>query len=380
MKRLLTIGHSYVVAQNRRLAHEMARQGADGWSVTAAAPRTYAADLRRIAIEPAEREACRVVPLRVYADRVPHLMVYGGLRRLLAEPWDVIHCWEEPYVAASAQIAQFASPRTRFVFATFQNLNKRYPPPFSWMERRVVRRADGWIAFGRTVHDTQTARDGYARVPSRIIPPGVDTSTFTPDRAARARIRASIGWDDVLPVVGFVGRFVPHKGLALLMDALARATVPWRALLVGGGPEQPALEAFAAANPGRVHIATGVSHDDVPAYLNAMDVLCAPSQTTPHWREQFGRMLIEAMACGVPIVASRSGEIPHVVGDAGILLPEDDAGAWANTLTRVIAEAGERRVLSDRGLRRARAEFAWPVVARRHLDFFDELLAGTSRA
>jgi glycosyltransferase involved in cell wall biosynthesis len=86
-------------------------------------------------------------------------------------------------------------------------------------------------------------------------------------------------------------------------------------------------------------------------------------------------MLIEAMACGVPVLASHSGEIPHVLGDAGILLPEDDAAGWAATLTRVLADAGLRRDLADRGLRRARTEFAWTVVARRHLEFFDELTA-----
>ena len=87
-------------------------------------------------------------------------------------------------------------------------------------------------------------------------------------------------------------------------------------------------------------------------------------------------MLIEAMACGVPVLASRSGEIPHVIADAGILLPEDDVEAWAAALGRVLADPDERRDLADRGLRRARTEFAWPVVARRHLEFFDELVAG----
>src|SRR5262245_33986274 len=232
MKRLLTIGHSYVIALNRRLADEMARQGAGRWSVTAAAPASFAGDLRRVALETRPGEACRVVPLTVYVDRVPHLMVYGGLRRLMSEPWDVVHCWEEPYVAAGAQIAEAAPADARFVFATFQNLVKRYPPPFSWMERRVLGRADGWIAFGHSVHATQVSRPGYAARPSKIIPPGVDTTVFSPDPAARARIQAERGWDDAVPVVGFVGRFVPEKGCAVLIDALSRVAAPWRALFV----------------------------------------------------------------------------------------------------------------------------------------------------
>jgi glycosyltransferase involved in cell wall biosynthesis len=374
MKRLLTIGHSYVVAQNRRLAHEMAIAGSGTWEVTAAAPETLAGDLRPIALEPMDGEACRLVPLPVHLDRSPHLMFYGGLRRLMAERWDVVHCWEEPYVAAAAQIAALAPPHAALVFATFQNLTKHYPLPFRLMERRVLRRSTGWIAFGHTVHETQIARDGYGDVPSRIIPPGVDTRTFVPASRSRARVRGERGWDDAIPVIGFAGRFVPEKGLDLLMRALRQLTTPWRALFVGGGPHAEALRTFSAEYPGRVSIATGITHDEMPAYFNAMDVLCAPSQTTARWREQFGRMLIEAMACGIPVLASRSGEIPHVMADAGVLLPEDDAPAWAGALTRVLRDAGARRELADRGLRRARTEFTWSAVARRHLDFFDELV------
>ncbi len=378
MKRLLTIGHSYVVGLNRRLADEMARQGSDRWSVTAAAPSSYAGDLGRITLEPAGDEACRVVGLPVHLDRSPHLMFYGGLRALMSEQWDVVHSWEEPYVVSGWQIARRAPRDAALVFSSFQNLAKTYPPPFSWMESQVLRRADGWIAFGRTVGDAQAGRDGYAALPVRTIPPGVDTVAFSPQADARARVRASRGWDDSVPVIGFAGRFVPEKGLAVLMQALGRLSVPWRALLVGGGPELPSLQAFSAAHPGRVSIASGVTHDGMPAYLNAMDVLCAPSQTTARWREQFGRMLIEAMACGVPVLASRSGEIPHVLGDAGILLPEDDAAGWAAALTRVLADAGLRRDLADRGLRRARTEFGWTAVARRHLEFFEALTTGGS--
>jgi glycosyltransferase involved in cell wall biosynthesis len=87
-------------------------------------------------------------------------------------------------------------------------------------------------------------------------------------------------------------------------------------------------------------------------------------------------MLIEAMSCGVPVVASSSGEIPHVIADAGVLLPETDIDAWAAALTGLLRDAARRRDLAERGRRRARTEFAWPIVATRHLDFFDELTDG----
>ena len=133
---------------------------------------------------------------------------------------------------------------------------------------------------------------------------------------------ARLGWSDGTPVVGFLGRLVPEKGVELLTTVLDRVTTPWRALIVGSGPLEEMVSAWGRRHPDRVRVITTVQHDEVPAYLNAMDVLCAPSQTTPRWREQFGRMLIEAFASGVAVIASTSGEIPYVVADAGVLVPE----------------------------------------------------------
>jgi glycosyltransferase involved in cell wall biosynthesis len=235
-------------------------------------------------------------------------------------------------------------------------------------------RADGWIAFGHTVSDTLSTREGYNGRPSRIIPPGVDVERFRPDRDAGRAIRARLGWTDTDPVVGFLGRFVPEKGIATLLQALRASRANWRALFVGGGAEQPAIDALAAEYRGRVHVATGVTHDEVPRWLNAMTILCAPSVTTSSWREQFGRMLIEAMACGVPVIASSSGEMPHVVGEAGAILAETDARAWADTIDALLDDGARRAELAARALERVTTHYAWPVVARAHLQFFETLL------
>jgi len=378
VKRLLTLGHSYVVSANRRLAHEMALAGAGEWEVTAVAPERYPGDLREVVLEPIPGEACRVVGVPVRFARRPHLMRYGsGLRKLLRdERWDVVHCWQEPYVLSAAQVARAARADAALVYATFQNLPKRYPPPFAQLERAVMRRADGWIAFGRTVEETLAGRPGYRARPHAVIPPGVDTARFRPDAEARRRVRQRLGWgDDGDPVIGYLGRFVEEKGLDVLTAALGRTAGGWRALFVGGGPDQEKLEAWAAASSGRARVVTGVAHDEVPAHLAAMDVLVAPSLTTPRWREQFGRMLTEAMACGVPVVGSDSGEIPHVLGDAGIVVPEGDANALAAALDALIADPARRADHARRGLARVEAEFTLPHVARRHLAFFDDVLA-----
>ncbi len=333
-------------------------------------------DLRPIPLEPLPGEAARLEPVGVYGSRRPHLMAYGRrLRELLRSGWDLVHCWEEPYVLPGFQVAWWAGP-TPVVYFTFQNISKRYPPPFNSAERYTVGRSAGWIAAGRTVADTLEVRPWYATKPHRIIPLGVDVEAFRPDRAAGAAIRRSLGWEvGGPPVVGYLGRFIPEKGIRLLTGVLDQLGAPWRALFVGGGPMEAELRTWAARHGDRVRVATGVPHDGVSAYLNAMDILAAPSQTTPHWREQFGRMLVEAFACGVPVVGSDSGEIPSVIADAGLVVPEADEAAWAAALARLTGDPGLRADLAARGFARAHDRFAWPVVGRLHLDFFDQLLA-----
>lgn len=379
MRRLLTLAHSYAVSLNRALANEMARAGEGEWEVTAVAPERFPGDFGMVAAAPVPRERCRLETVPVHLAGRAHTLLYGTrLREILARGWDVVHCWEEPFVASAAQVARWTPPGAALVFATFQNLPKRYPPPFRWGERYAMRRADGWIAFGHTVADALRERPGYRARPFRIIPPGVSPEAFRPGPEAGREVRAALGWSDAgPPVVGFLGRFVPQKGVHLLTRALDRVRTPWRALLVGGGPLEGELRSWAARYGDRVRIVTGVEHDRVAAHLNAMDLLCAPSQTTPRWKEQLGRMVLEAFACGVPVLASDSGELPHVVADAGRILPERDEEAWVAELERLLAAPDERREMAARGITRVRDEYAAPLAARRHLDFFASLAAGT---
>ena len=369
-RRLLTIAHSYCVELNRRLPQELARHG--DWEVTAVAPVRFRGDFGWHTTTITPDEPCRVVPVPVHFGRRVHTMLYGTkLARLLQEPWDVVHCWEEPYVASAAQIASSTKLRVPLVFATFQNIVKRYPPPFNWIERSAMERADGLIAFGHTARRVLDER-GWQQ-PARTIPPGVDVNHFRLDPERRERSRRELRWQDDVPVVGFVGRLVPEKGVALLTSVLDRLKTPWRALFVGSGPLESDLRAWSRQHDDRVRIQTKVGHADVRSYLNAMDVLCAPSQTTPKWREQFGRMLTEAFACGVPVVASNSGEIPHVVRDAGVIVGEADRGAWVSAIQSLLGDADRRADFARRGRARAESVYAWPVVAREHLNFFREL-------
>jgi len=397
-RKLLSIGHSYVVALNRRLANEIARIGQGEWEVTAVAPAFMHGDLRPMQLEADLKEICRLEAVPVYLSQRIHIMSYGWqLKQILQQGWDLVHCWEEPYILAGGQIAwwmphstplvdrtaqshssdpvqEWISKKTPLVYFSFQSHFKQYPPPFNWIERYSMSRASGWICSGHTVAEALMPRPGYS-LPMRLIPLGVDINHFYPAPDAGLKIRHSLGWEEQgAPVIGYLGRLVPDKGLDLLMRVLDRLQTPWRALFVGTGPMEATLQTWANRHPDRVRICTTVKHDDVPQYLNAMDVLCAPSQTMPNWKEQFGRMLIEAFACGVPVIGSDSGEIPYVIQEAGVVVGEKDEQGWVQALSDLLESPCQRAELGAQGLHRAHSVYAWPVIAKQYLEFFTELL------
>jgi len=377
-RKLLSIGHSYVVPLNRRLANEMQRLAGDRWEIACVAPSHFhgSRDLRSVAFQPDKHDLARVEAIDVRWTSRVHLFHYKRrLKRLMAEGWDVIHAWEEPFILAGAQLASYAPRDAALIYATFQNLPKTYPPPFNWFESYALNRAKGWIAFGNTVADALAGRPCYRARPMRLIPPGVDVQSFSPDPSARKQIHTQLGWSQVgPPVIGFLGRFIPEKGVKLLMEMIDALGDSCRALFVGAGPMEADLRQLQDRHPDRVRIATGVTHEQVPAYLCAMDILCAPSLTTPRWREQFGRMLVEGFASGLSVVGSDSGEIPYVIKDAGVVVPEGDVAAWVDAVRELIHSPMRRAELSGKGLDRARSVYAWPIVARQHLDFATELL------
>jgi glycosyltransferase involved in cell wall biosynthesis len=113
--------------------------------------------------------------------------------------------------------------------------------------------------------------------------------------------------------------------------------------------------------------------EKVPEYVNCMDTVVLPSRTAPDWVEFFGRVLIEGMACEVPVIGSDSGEIPHVVGDAGLIFPEGDDEALADRIEQIARNPSFADQLIQRGLERVK-EFTWETIADRTYEAYQEVL------
>lgn len=286
----------------------------------------------------------------------------------------------EPYSVACAEVLwlrQRYAPQAAVVMQTAQNLNKRYPPPFAWLEQRAFRQVDAAYVCSATVRERLRAQ-GFTK-PVELIPFGVDAARFAP-RPVNSETHPPLR-DALLhtPVIGFAGRMLAGKGLLVLTQALQRiAGENWRALFVGDGPRRE-LAARQLATHGLAHRVTltgAVPYEKMPEYLAQMDILVVPSQTTKSLREQFGRVIVEAMASGVCVVGSRSGAIPEVIGDAGLLVPEGDADALAHALRQLLHAPALRLNLAQRGRQRVAQNYTWERVAEKTAAFYQQVLTG----
>lgn len=365
--RVLMLSKACVVGAYQRKLEEMARL--PGVELRVLVPPSWRDDRGELTLERAHVEDydLRATPIRFNGHFHAHYYPRFGQEVRAFQP-DIVHIDEEPYNFATWHALWHARrARARTLFFSWQNIDRRYPPPVRWLERWVLRGVDYAIMGTQSAAEVWRAK-GY-RGPLAVIPQfGVDPAIFVPPAPPR---------DGAEFVVGFVGRLREEKGGADLIHALA--TLPhdrWRLAIVGDGPERASLEALA----GRLGVAGRLSFEtrpstDMPEFYRSIDALAIPSLTRPNWKEQFGRVIIEAMACEAPIVGSSSGAIPDVIGDAGLIFPEGDRARLADHLQRLLDDLALRRDLGQRGRARVQAHFTQQQVAAQTVAVYREMLA-----
>ena len=249
---------------------------------------------------------------------------------------------------------------------------------------RPYRLFGSWLApfyrrLRRALAVSEAARDYIGRHfdgPVDIVPNGVDLTRFRPG------ITPALSPEDGIPTILYVGRFDPRKGLPELIEActiLARDGVPFRLVLVGDGVLRPSIERMVRRGPldGCVRFEGRVGHDRLPAYYASADVFCSPARGG----ESFGLVLLEAMACGVPVVATDlPGYRTVITPDLdGVIVPPRDAAGLAMGLGRVLRDPRPRALLRAHGLEKAR-RYGWESIVDRLEWVYDSIFAPPSRA
>lgn len=368
--KIFVVSHSSVVDRFRRKWAELARR--PGIELTVLVPSVWPEGG-----QPVRPVADASTPYRIICSRP----VFRGVHALHFYPLlpyhlarhrpDVLHIEEEPWNVVTVQAALLGKLLgARVVFFTWENVRRSYPFPLGLLLRTVLRLSDRAIAGSETARDLLRLR-GFEKAIDVLPQYGVDAPARCLAPTTHGRF-----------VVGFAGRLVPQKGLDCLVDAVVGLPPSVHLLVVGDGPHRATVleRARRLGLEGRIEMAGAVSHGEMARYLARMSVLVLPSLTTARWKEQFGRVLIEAMALGVPVIGSDSGEIPWVIGDAGLVFPEGNSAVLRERLRALFHDERLLQELVARGRARVASRFTNDVLAEQTHAIYGDVTGAGRRA
>ncbi len=370
--RVLFASHSYLIGVNQAKLDAIARTGMAEIGLLVPESWPVGEWRRRFKIERAF-STIHYYPTKVFWAGRSGAYFYppSSVRRAFLEfrP-DIVQVEEEVFALSCFQMAvyarRFRRPMTVFCW---ENVDKSLSLPRRWT-RRVVLQTTKHIVAGNTDAKGLVKAWGYTGETTVLPQLGVDTTLFSP----RPRAASSNG-----VVIGYMGRLVHEKGIDLLLAAaqiLRAREVKFRLEICGPGPSEIKLK-DQSSKLGVADLVTWtgtVAHDEVPRVLSRMDALVLPSRSAGHWREQFGHVLIEAMAMGVPVIGSGCGEIPNVIGRPDAVFPEDDAPALAALLERVANDSAWRSELGAYGIARVAERYTHERIAKRLIEIWREVV------
>lgn len=388
--KILVVSHSYIVDLNCEKLKALAQLQAE-IEVTVIVPKRWrpgGVQNQIIETKAYQEGSFRVIPIANFSENNQGLLTFGVEIIFLLRKFkpNIIQVEQGSKALGYAQLItlnKLLGLKAKNIFFTWWNLPYDLKFPVSLLEAYNLKNTHGLIAGNQ--EGAQILRQhGYQGLIKVMPQLGVDESRFCPQKQPELRSQLNIDPDEF--VIGFVGRFVEEKGLLTLAKSLAKLkSLPWKWLLLGRGYLEETLKEKAAdwGIKDRLIWIESVPHDQVPHYINLMNTLVLPSETNNQfktltavgWKEQFGHVLIEAMASKVPVIGSNSGEIPYVIKDAGLIFPEGDVEALKNCLLSLMQQPKLAVNLAELGYERAMNYYTNQALARQQLDFYQQILA-----
>ena len=371
--RVLFVSHTYRLGANQRKLNALANQGIE---VAALVPKEWK-EMGGLYSGTRFAAARRYDSFRMYPGNV---MRSGRKASYLFYPWeiskavwdfkpDIIHVEQEVYSLTTVEVA-LAAKLFRAVLVVFgwENVDRKLHYGLTLARKAVISLADlmicGNVAGGELLR--QYGYEGRIEVMPQL---GVAPDVFYPRRPVKEG-------SDI--TVGYMGRLVPEKGLDVLLTAvstLAKKGVRVRCLLCGSGPCREPLEALAAelGISDLIDWHEAVSREKVPDIMKKIDIFVLPSVSVEWWEEQFGLVIPQAMAMGIPVVGSDSGAIPEVIGREDTVFPEGDQKALAKILKTLVLSDEKRRELSEYGIERVKANYTFDRIAEQLSDIYESI-------
>ncbi len=381
--KLTIVSHACVTPLNQSFYAEVERL--TGWSLEIVVPASwknaYSGTIKgarwdglKAPIHPIAVWGAGNIPLHLYKT-----WFKGYLRRF--KP-DAIYVHHEPYGLATAQIylANASTGNVPIGNYAAQNINKKYPIPFRWIERAVLDRTD--YSFPVTEGALSVLRAKGYRGAAQVLPLPVDAATYQPNPKKAMILRERIGVRPDEFIIGYLGRLVQEKGISTLVRALSQLLDRrWRCIIAGSGDHEMELKRVVAESQleERVLFVGYVPHEDAPTWLNLFDVLVLPSESRPNWTEQFGRVLVEANACGTPVIGSDCGEIAAVIGSTrgGIVVPEAKPDALAEAIAFMMDNPLQREAYVAQGKEAVKKKYDQAYIAGLFISEVSAVVAAT---
>jgi glycosyltransferase involved in cell wall biosynthesis len=384
--RLLVVGHTYVTSfsQSKYVAMKKLEPSLQLCLIV---PRqvthvfmNYKAEINP-GLEPEEVVSLPAILNRSHMTRILHPARLANLMRTFNP--DHIHIEEDPHSLVGVEtvfITQRVCPRATISFFIWDNLARTPRFPLSLIKRLFTRysfRRCGLVVCGNGDAQRLLTEDKGYTGPSLVLPQvGLDPDEYM--APLQPNLPDLLGKHDDRPLIGFLGRLVPEKGVLLLLEALSRLHgLECQLLLVGNGPLRETIRNYWRNTFGdRLIRMDAIPHKAISQYLRCLDVFVLPSYSIPTWKEQFGLTLAQAMMAGVACIGSSSGAIPEVLGPGGLIFKERDVDDLTCALKRVLESEELRRELGGKARAFALQRYSNAVVASAYLVAFKNLIVG----
>lgn len=331
------------------------------------------------------------LPMGVFTGHAATSLFGLSYIQLIKRGFDVIHIIGE---ASYLCVLQFILARNKFSSKTkisiraAQNVLHHFPWPFPYIERYSFNNVSCIFPVSNDAENV-VRKKGY-NGKATVVPNGFDPELFEVKNTDELKDELQLHEF----VIGYVGNFSKQKGIYTLLDAVNKLSkAQYQLLMIGSGEEKANFRqrVIDLGLEAKVLLIDKVEQIKLPEYMNCMDVLVLPSYESKYagsplakifpslkvpWAEQFGRVLVEAMACGVPVIGSDSGSIPDVVGEAGLIFKAKNVDDLTEKLKIMISDYELRQRFRKNGLHRAAQKFSWGKIATEFYCVWESLVRG----
>jgi glycosyltransferase involved in cell wall biosynthesis len=361
--KILTIGHNFVVRENQKHLDELKKIDPN-IELKLITPIWWFENTMKIHQERPSGAPYPIVRCKTFFTGNNTLFFYFGrlIKEIINFKPDIIEAYEEPWSLSLLQIVlikKLFRLKTKITCYSAQNIHKRFPFPFNIIEKFNLKNVKGIHICSNEIKNILKQKQ-YTGIIEKIGL-GIDLSKFKYKQKNRTNMLQ----------IGYVGRIVKSKGIFDLSMAIKK--IPNCHLHIGGsGSDENTLKEYINKNnlTSRVTFHGSLGLDKMISFYHSIDILIVPSRTTTNWKEQFGRIIVEAYATGASVIGSDSGSIPEIIDNYGLTFKEGNVPELINCINDIKDNEQKWNKLKKDAKEYVNKTFSWQAIAKSYYNFY----------